>query len=214
MITDFLQKELLILNNCTASLTKNELHDKIHKSIIYKDIQMMLDYEKETGLQIYEMNTYSCDISNENYLQEIPPESTFNDIWDVISNYGNIKEINDTYYFVYDNSHNRCIIMRVYPMSSLHVYDWDTYIYNIDMKFSIYIIPHNRTIKRYFSHLDLKYIFNDLLVNIVNATFIHKMAIKIQTNCQNWLWKPICKDGKPGINFKIGWTHISNTQNN
>lgn len=32
-----------------------------------------------------------------------------------------------------------------------------------------------------------------------------KCARKIQRKCENWLWKPVCGDGNPGINVKIGW---------
>ena len=32
-----------------------------------------------------------------------------------------------------------------------------------------------------------------------------KCIRKIQRACDNWLWKPICKDGRAGINAKIGW---------
>ena len=32
----------------------------------------------------------------------------------------------------------------------------------------------------------------------------NKAVLIIQRKCHNWLYKPICKDGKPGINMKIG----------
>ena len=32
----------------------------------------------------------------------------------------------------------------------------------------------------------------------------NKSALIIQKACENWLWKPICKDGTTGINFRIG----------
>lgn len=36
-------------------------------------------------------------------------------------------------------------------------------------------------------------------------------AIKlIQRNCENWLWKPVCKDGTEGINARISWKKIKN----
>lgn len=210
---NFLQKELLLLAKCSKAIDKDELYKKIHNTDIYKNIQTMLDYEKESGLNIYEMNTYGCTITDSNYLLDTPPYSNYDDIWDCISKYGDIKEISQGYFFIYDHSKDQCIIIHIYPLSSLHVYDWDTYIYNIDMKFSVYIIPNNRTARRYFTHLDLKPIFNGLLTHIINANFPHKMAIKIQRGCQNWLWKPICKDGKPGINIQLGWKHINNAQN-
>lgn len=210
---NFLQKELILLSKCSKTINKDELYQKIHNTEIYKNIQTMLDYEKASGLNVYEMNTYSCDITNENYIQDTPSYSNFDDIWEFISTHGSIKQIGDNYYFIYDHPKDQCIIIHIYPLSSLHVYDWDTYIYNIDTKFSVYIIPNNRTIKRYFTHLELKPVFYDLLIHIINANFPHKMAIKIQSKCQNWLWKPICKDGKPGINIQLGWEQINNAQN-
>lgn len=210
---NFLQKELFLLSKCSKSINKEELFQNIQNTEIYKNIQSMLDYEKSSGLNIYEMTTYGCTVCNSNYIQDTPPYSNFDDIWNLISSYGSIKQISDSYYFIYDYPQNQCIIIHIYPLSSLHVYDWDTYIYNIDIKFSVYLIPNNRTARRYFTHLDLKPIFYDLVIHIINATFPHKMAIKIQTKCQDWLWKPICNDGKPGINIQLGWKHINNAQN-
>lgn len=31
----------------------------------------------------------------------------------------------------------------------------------------------------------------------------------IQKGCQNWLWKPVCKDGKPGIHPKLLMDHVN-----
>lgn len=205
----FLQKELFLIHKHTNALSKNELYEKIYDTILYKDIELMIEYERANGLEINELKTYSCYITNENYIHQIPTHSKFDDVWNIISSYGQIKQINDKYYFVYDYDNNRYIIIHIYPVSSLHIYDWDRYIYNIDIKFSIYFIPNNKSIKVYFKDLDLNTIFHDIVLSITTVTFLHKMAIKIQKNCQNWLWKPICNDGKPGINMKLGWKYIS-----
>lgn len=39
---------------------------------------------------------------------------------------------------------------------------------------------------------------------------MEKSAKIIQRGCYNWLWKPVCKDGKPGINVKIGYKQFLN----
>lgn len=38
--------------------------------------------------------------------------------------------------------------------------------------------------------------------------FQNKAAITIQKGCENWLWKPVCKDGKPGIHVKLLMDHL------
>lgn len=40
-----------------------------------------------------------------------------------------------------------------------------------------------------------------------------KCAVKIQRKCENWLWKPTCRDGKPGINARLGWRECEKVLN-
>lgn len=51
----------------------------------------------------------------------------------------------------------------------------------------------------------LDHSIEDELMRETCISCIQNNAAKIiQKNCYNWLWKPICNDGKPGINVIIG----------
>lgn len=45
---------------------------------------------------------------------------------------------------------------------------------------------------------------------IVNKLAREQAALVIQKNCHRWLWSPKCKDGKPGINCRLGWDSVQN----
>lgn len=48
--------------------------------------------------------------------------------------------------------------------------------------------------------------YTDAALDVIEDTMRQHMAArKIQKACQPWLWKPQCKDGTYGINFRLGW---------
>lgn len=54
----------------------------------------------------------------------------------------------------------------------------------------------------------LDHTIDDLSKKICVSCIQNNAAKIIQKNCYNWLWKPICKDGKLGINVIIGMQKI------
>jgi hypothetical protein len=50
-------------------------------------------------------------------------------------------------------------------------------------------------------HIETKKLYLEKMGKIQASNIIKK-------NCHNWLWAPICKDGKPSINCKLGWDEI------
>jgi Leucine-rich repeat (LRR) protein len=69
---------------------------------------------------------------------------------------------------------------------------------------------HNENEELIVSRFNLELYYNIRhLQRRYRIILVNRAAKKIQTRCEAWLWKPICRDSKPGINVKIGYRLIS-----
>lgn len=209
-IMNFIQKQLLFLNKYTKSISNEKLYHIIHTTENIQRINSLLEMEKD--LQIHSIKTYETIMYDVNHNLKMIEGTTYNDAWNYISSLGLIKQINKHFFFI--KLLDSFVIVRVFPISSLHVYDNNVYFYNFTIRFNMYTINHNTNLSEYFNKLDMSYISNELITYIINETHSHKMAIKIQKKCHNWLWKPVCNDGKCGINVRLAWNELDKKQQN
>lgn len=73
---------------------------------------------------------------------------------------------------------------------------------------SVKYILENKKIKleMFMTHISSK----KKIIDFVTDRLHDQCARVIQKGCENWLWKPVCKDGKIGIHPRILLNHVAN----
>lgn len=194
-------------DNYFQSLSKNELIENI------KEQQLNLYYEftncpKTDNIpKILKNPTFLIieGISHVN-LQTLK----FDDIWNQLTENSlfQIKQFTKSLY--YKKKNDSIDIINIYP--GFYLAEEGNHTMRIFFRiYSIYETKHFLSEFRKFSryHCILQSKCDELVLEFCKRKAMEHSIIKIQKACHNWLWKPICNDGLPGINARIGWQNIS-----
>lgn len=134
----------------------------------------------------------------------------FNDIWDYLTENSKyqIKQFTKSLYYVKRN--DSIDLINIYP--GFYLAEEGNHTMRIFLRvYTFYekaqFMSEFRKFSNYHSILQSK--CDEVIMEYIKRKTLERCTIKIQRACHNWLWKPICNDGLPGINARIGWEKVS-----
>lgn len=131
------------------------------------------------------------------------------DIWQFFTlGFGEIKQITNDFFYI--KTKNETIFLY----TCVTISGIDDIKMNVDINITRCFEAGKELIDLWSSSYTLRKKSDEVYEILAEKMYQEKKVKIIQKRCHNWLWKPICNDGKMGINAKIGWDNCMNLINN